>query len=490
MEAPAYYEVGVDQGGYIVVSTGAHDVPVPHWSDEGEPISAALRAQAAERGVVARRLYKLDSLAYAAEDDREELAAEIGAHALGKPARAIAAGDTSPTWPTWRMAKKGYADMFAPDLAHARETAAPAWRRIRPIDAPLVPGVRVQSDEYKQGKASVDADETFWATSSELLKTQIKWRQEHVDGCAVGCGPVAWGQVTAYMNHLAEAGNPYYRDQLGAQRLYAGGLAYDDTAKLLVRTLHDRLGTHCIDGQGATTMWGMNEYDDWARSQGANIKLSTDMFWDQEDTAEKWLRRNKPVVVGTGFYAHYPVAVGLAMVKVEVDWWFDHTDKYIWVNQGWGGSGNGWINLDVFYAAAAVPMNEAERAAQTVTLEGLGEKCMEVAGGFTASGTPVQLYDCNGTASQVWKLYPSGEIRGLANKCLDVRGGQTANRTPLQLFDCNGSASQHFQLNRRGELRGLGDKCVEVKGGFTDNKTPIQLYDCNGTASQIWKKHD
>jgi hypothetical protein len=28
--------------------------------------------------------------------------------------------------------------------------------------------------------------------------------------------------------------------------------------------------------------------------------------------------------------------------------------------------------------------------------------CVEAKGGFTVDGTPIQLYDCNGTASQAW----------------------------------------------------------------------------------------
>lgn len=31
-------------------------------------------------------------------------------------------------------------------------------------------------------------------------------------------------------------------------------------------------------------------------------------------------------------------------------------------------------------------------------------KCIDVAGGIQADGTPVQLYDCNGTPAQKWQL--------------------------------------------------------------------------------------
>ncbi|MFI6411623.1 RICIN domain-containing protein [Streptomyces sp. NPDC050585] len=35
-------------------------------------------------------------------------------------------------------------------------------------------------------------------------------------------------------------------------------------------------------------------------------------------------------------------------------------------------------------------------------------KCVDVKGANTADGTPIQLYRCNGTAAQQWKLEADG----------------------------------------------------------------------------------
>src|SRR5262245_9003459 len=47
--------------GFIIVSAGRHDIPVPHWSLDRDTPSRALEAKL-EKGVQAAAVYKLDSL--------------------------------------------------------------------------------------------------------------------------------------------------------------------------------------------------------------------------------------------------------------------------------------------------------------------------------------------------------------------------------------------------------------------------------------------
>jgi len=51
--------------GFIAVSTGPHDFPIPHWSLDHAPVSVALEARAKRK---IKKVYKLDALAYVAED--------------------------------------------------------------------------------------------------------------------------------------------------------------------------------------------------------------------------------------------------------------------------------------------------------------------------------------------------------------------------------------------------------------------------------------
>jgi hypothetical protein len=64
--------------GFIIVASGPHDFPIPHWSLERPPISAQL-ATAAERGGGAiDRITKIDSLAYVAEAKDGALIGQVG----------------------------------------------------------------------------------------------------------------------------------------------------------------------------------------------------------------------------------------------------------------------------------------------------------------------------------------------------------------------------------------------------------------------------
>ena len=119
-------------------------------------------------------------------------------------------------------------------------------------------------------------------------------------------------------------------------------------------------------------------------------------------------------------------------------------------------------------------------------ITGLGGKCIDVAGANSANGTPVQLWDCNGTAAQQWTRGANGSLRALG-KCLDVSGGSTANGAVLQLWDCNGSGAQNFAVSAARDIVNVAaDKCVDVTGGSSANGTRLQLWTCTGAANQKW----
>ncbi|MDB4968964.1 MAG: chitinase [Myxococcales bacterium] len=111
--------------------------------------------------------------------------------------------------------------------------------------------------------------------------------------------------------------------------------------------------------------------------------------------------------------------------------------------------------------------------------------CVDVQWAGTASGTPVQLWDCNGTAAQKWTMQ-GNEIVGLANKCLDVSGGNSANGTPVQLWDCNGTGAQKWSYSG-GQLIGVGGKCLDVSGANSVPGQQLQIWDCHGGANQQFK---
>ncbi|WP_369149580.1 lectin [Streptomyces sp. R44] len=119
-------------------------------------------------------------------------------------------------------------------------------------------------------------------------------------------------------------------------------------------------------------------------------------------------------------------------------------------------------------------------------ITGLGGKCVDVAGANPANGTPVQLYDCNGTGAQQWTVNTDGSIRALG-KCLDVTAGSTADGAKLQLYDCNSTGAQKWRVEAARDIVNVAaDKCLDVPNSNAANGTRLQIWTCNGTAAQKW----
>ncbi|MEV5427795.1 family 16 glycosylhydrolase [Streptomyces sp. NPDC052701] len=121
-----------------------------------------------------------------------------------------------------------------------------------------------------------------------------------------------------------------------------------------------------------------------------------------------------------------------------------------------------------------------------VPIRGLAGKCVDVAGANPANGTPVQLYDCNGTGAQRWTAGSDGTLRALG-KCLDVTGNGTADGTPVQLWDCTGGPNQKWVVTAaRDIVNPQADKCLDATGNSSANGTRLQIWTCTGGANQKW----
>ncbi|GGP93913.1 ricin-type beta-trefoil lectin domain protein [Streptomyces roseolilacinus] len=120
-------------------------------------------------------------------------------------------------------------------------------------------------------------------------------------------------------------------------------------------------------------------------------------------------------------------------------------------------------------------------------LTGLAGKCLDVAGGATADGTPVQLHTCNGTAAQHWTFAADGSVRALG-KCLDVTGGSTADGAPAQLYACNGTGAQRWAYDAatRDLVNPAADKCLDVRDRSPADGTRTQIWTCTGGDNQKW----
>uniref|UniRef100_UPI000A3FE426 ricin-type beta-trefoil lectin domain protein n=1 Tax=Streptomyces lushanensis TaxID=1434255 RepID=UPI000A3FE426 len=131
----------------------------------------------------------------------------------------------------------------------------------------------------------------------------------------------------------------------------------------------------------------------------------------------------------------------------------------------------------------AVPASAADPVGQ---ITGLGGKCVDVAGASNANGTPVQLYDCNGSNAQRWTVASDGTLRALG-KCLDIVERGTADGALVQLWDCGGGANQQWVVNSaRDIVNPQANKCLDVKDRSTANGARLQIWTCTGQTNQKW----
>ncbi|MDX3763806.1 RICIN domain-containing protein [Streptomyces sp. AK02-04a] len=191
--------------------------------------------------------------------------------------------------------------------------------------------------------------------------------------------------------------------------------------------------------------------------------------WQQE-IASQTTQRNQ--ILNASKDATKSLAAGAKALGdlLGYSWTADHLARW---QDYWSAGGAGWVGD----APAVIEVHAAQG------------KCLDVEGAKKDNGTPVQLYTCNGSAAQEWKVY--GDDRGLhlqnvnSLKCLDVSNNNPANGTKIQIWTCSGSPAQTWEFNLRatGSLRNVGtDKCLDLHE-YT-NGYNSWLYTCNGSGPQ------
>ncbi|KAF8513975.1 ricin B lectin domain-containing protein [Gautieria morchelliformis] len=140
--------------------------------------------------------------------------------------------------------------------------------------------------------------------------------------------------------------------------------------------------------------------------------------------------------------------------------------------------------------AAAAPSATPPHTSSLIHPNGNNAKCLDVRGNVQANGTPVQIFDCNGTGAQKWVINSSNTKVQLANTnfCLDA-GSNPANFVGMKIWTCfdNLPAQAWFYT---GDLRiavtGKG-QCLDLPNGDVTNGNQVQTYQCTDfNTNQIW----
>jgi hypothetical protein len=102
------------------------------------------------------------------------------------------------------------------------------------------------------------------------------------------------------------------------------------------------------------------------------------------------------------------------------------------------------------------------------------------------SGGRLDLASCDGASGQRFTLGTDGTIR-IAGQCLNVTGGSASDGTPVRLWNCDGTASEVFRVTSFGQLHNPGSgKCLADPGDSTASGTQLALEDCYGLPGEIW----
>lgn len=128
-------------------------------------------------------------------------------------------------------------------------------------------------------------------------------------------------------------------------------------------------------------------------------------------------------------------------------------------------------------------------------------KVVDVPKGHFVNENNIQIYQGNGTISQMWEVtwHEDKDEQGGGyytigvkdtNKVLDVKWGNAYNGATVWLYENNGTLSQRWHIKKEGEfysilsLLGNSNFYLDVRNGSTANGTKVWLYSGNGTDSQ------
>jgi hypothetical protein len=142
------------------------------------------------------------------------------------------------------------------------------------------------------------------------------------------------------------------------------------------------------------------------------------------------------------------------------------------------------IATDETGATKSVQFNWTVNAAVTGAIKGDHGKCLDDFGGSTTNGNAVDIWTCNGTASQKW-TFSAGALSVLG-KCLDdvSQGGSGAK---LVIWTCNGHKAQIWTHKSNGEyVLQLNGLCLTDPNASSVNGTQMLIRPCHDLADQQW----
>ncbi len=149
-------------------------------------------------------------------------------------------------------------------------------------------------------------------------------------------------------------------------------------------------------------------------------------------------------------------------------------------------SGKSCVTGSKVYCCTTTVSSTSARLTIPIIVSG-AKKCLDVvAPDQHNNGAQVQVWDCNTSLQQTWKI-DGRAIKSGAGKCLDVvASDQHNNGARVQVWDCNNSLQQTWTIERQAIKSGAG-KCLDVVAPDQfKNGGRVQVWDCNNSLQQSW----
>lgn len=179
-------------------------------------------------------------------------------------------------------------------------------------------------------------------------------------------------------------------------------------------------------------------------------------------------------------------------------------DAKLWLYGVNGTAAQSWRLYDVTAAKAtlakqvAAYKNAIAAGVYTIATSLSGARVLDVAGGSTANGGNVQLWDSNSTQAQMWYVsYDGSGYMQLKNvksgKMLDVANASKAHGTNVWQYAANGSLAQKWVAVPYGDgtyklVSALFPRIVlDVYNGNSAKGANVNIFKANSTAAQRWK---
>ncbi|MFF0465665.1 RICIN domain-containing protein [Streptomyces mexicanus] len=345
---------------------------------------------------------------------------------------------------------------------------------------PGSPGDGKQSFDAQTGLSQWIADR-FWKDENDFYKDSTPKADDKTRAAVSELGAPLYGEDPHYTPGMTpEEWNRLNDEHSAFEWLYDGpdGYAGADDARIFLAaggfprsapepgTADYRIAVEDLKARFASCAW--RDPLDPDRVLG-DVTASAATEWQQE-IASQATQRNQ--ILDANEDATKALVDGAQALSQMLghSWVADHLTRW---RDYWSPGGVGYIGD----APAVIEVHAAQG------------KCLDVEGGRTDNGTPVQIYTCNGGAAQRWTV--EGDDTGLhlrntnSSKCLDVSGTKPDNGTKIQIWTCNSSPAQTWEYNLRAttQLKNTATgKCLDLHS--YDNGYNAQLYTCNGTGAQ------